>query len=223
MQSLWPRLSIICTLCCFFAMGFTIVLTSDKFRPMPLAENNKRAARDPAAIRKTYDFSDLDGSALSAASKQRIIAGYSIKHEADSVGISLGNFVVRGADGQKEFACRRYQKIILSFAGEGMAVAGEKPIMEVEGHCFVSEDINMISALWVPVNRILGEAVADGEFDFWEQNAVRIRFANVSDQWPLQWALTKVKLSNDNNEEVTIEESDLQAMLDRPLVLEFNR
>lgn len=217
------RLSVVCTLFCFFVIGFSVVWTSDKFRPMPVAENVKKTARDPAAIRKTYDFSDLDGSALSAASKQRIIAGYSVKHEGDSLGISLGNFVVKGADGQKEFACRRYQKITLAFSGEGMAVAGEKPAMEIEGHCSVSEDINMISALWVPVNRILGETVADGEFDFWEQNSVRIRFANVSDQWPMQWALVKVKLSNDNNEEVTIEESDLQQMLDRPLVLEFTK
>jgi hypothetical protein len=216
------RLAVIGSLSCFFLIGFSIVVSSDKSKPLQTADNGSRkTARDPAAIRKTYDFSELDGSALSAASKKRIIAGYSVKHEADSVGISLGNFVVRGQNGEKEFACRRYQKITMAFSGEGVAVAGEKPVMEVEGHCSVSEDINMIAALWVPTARILGEPVADGEFDFWEQNSVRIRFANVTDQWPTQWALVKVKLSNDNNEEVTIDLSDLQQMLDRPLVLEF--
>lgn len=216
------RLAVVSSLFCFFVIGFSIVwIGSDKFHPMPLANNDKKATRDPAAIRKNYDFSELDGSALSAASKQRIIAGYNVRHEADSLGISLGNFVVRGANGEKEFACRRYQKITMAFSGEGVANAGEKPVMEVEGHCSVSEDINMIAALWVPVGRILGEPVGDGEFDFWEQNSVRIRFVNVVDQWPQQWALVKVKLSNDNNEEVVIEESDLHEMLDRPLVLEF--
>ncbi len=215
------RLAVVGSFACFFAVGVSIVVSSDKFKPLQTAEVEKKTARDPAAIRKVYDFSELDGSALSAASKQRIIAGYSVKQEADSLGISLGNFVVRGTSGEKEFACRRYQKITLAFSGEGVANAGEKPMMEVEGQCSVSEDINMIAALWVPVGRILSEPVADGEFDFWEQNSVRIRFANVSDQWPKQWALVKVKLSNENNEEVTIEESDLHQMLDRPLVLEF--
>lgn len=215
------RLVVVCSLGLFFCAGVYITLASQQFQPVQVAEAPQRTARDPAAIRKVYDFSDLDGSALSAASKQRIISGYSIRHESDSVGITLGNFVVRGPAGEKEFACRKYQKITMTYSGEGMAVAGEKPIMEVEGQCSVSEDINMISALWLPVRRILGEPVADGEFDFWEQNSIRVRFTNVSDQWPQTWVLSKVRLSNDENEEVTIEESDLHQMVERPLVLEF--
>jgi hypothetical protein len=164
----------------FFVSGFCISWFSKPFSE----ERNAmvgRASRDPA-IRKVYDFSGLDGSALSQASKQRILSGFETFKQGSDVGIALGHFVLRGPNGQKQFACQRYSKVILSFEGEGMAVGGEKPTMQIEGPCNKDEDINRIAALMVPVSKIMSQPVADGEFDFHENQNLRVRFARVSDQ-----------------------------------------
>ncbi len=203
-----------------FVGGIMISVFSKQYSRDQVA-SAPRIARDPAAIRKVYDFSNLDGSALSLASKQRIISGFEAIRKGESIGISLGHFVVKGSDGQKQFACRKYNRITLSFEGEGMAVGGEKPSMQIEGACHEAEDINQISPLVVPVARILDAPVGDGEFDFREDQPVRVRFSNVADQWPTTWALVSVKLSNDASEEVAIEKAEIRTLTERPVVLKF--
>lgn len=204
----------------FFAVGVFLTHSSRHYTKGALA-SAPRVARDPAAIRKVYDFSNLDGNALSHASKQRIISGFEAVRKGDSVGISLGHFVVKGRNGQKQFACRKYNRVVLSFEGEGMAVGGEKPSMQIEGACQEAEDINQISPLVVPVARILDQPVGDAEFDFHEGEPVRVRFSNVADQWPTTWALVSVKLINDASEEVAIQRQEIRSLSGRPVVLEF--
>ncbi|PWU22371.1 MAG: hypothetical protein C5B49_00695 [Bdellovibrio sp.] len=206
---------------CFFIIGLVISQSSTQFQETSVAIE-PHSVRDPAAIRKVYDFSSLEGSALSQASKQRIIAGFQVSKMGDNLGIGLGHFVVRGEDGEKQFACQKYHRVQLSFEGEGIAVAGLKPEMRIEGPCVEGEDINQISPLLVPVARILSQPVADGEFDFNDLHS-RVRFSNVSDQWPLSWSLTAVKLINDDNEEVLIEKDEIRAMMNRPMLLELSQ
>lgn len=205
-----------------FAFGFLISRSSKQYSAEKVAVAN-HAARDPAAIRKVYDFSNLDGNALTLASKQRIISGFETFRKGDTLAIALGHFVVRGNDGQKQFACRKYSHVVLSFEGEGMAVGGEKPSMQVEGPCQEAEDINQISPLMIPVARILNQPVNDGEFEFREEQIVRVRFSNVADQWPTTWALTSVKLSNDVSEEVSIGREEIRSLTERPVVLQFQQ
>ena len=210
-----------CGLIVFFLVGFSISFFSNHYQTDIAMNTMGRTQRDPAAIRKVYDFSNLDGSALSLASKQRILSGFESVRYGDSVGISLGHFVVRGPDGQKQFACRKYNKVILSFEGEGMAVGGEKPTMQVEGPCTEAEDINKIDPLVVPVAKIMSQPVADGEFDFRDNQNIKVRFSSVADQWPVQWVLTAVKLSNDDADEVTIEREEIRSMVGRPMIVNF--
>lgn len=182
---------------------------------------NFSGSRDPAAIRKSYDFSELDGVALSQATKQRLIAGAKILKESANVGVELGHFVVRGEAGDKTFACNKYSQVILQFEGDGMAVAGQKPVMEVEGACEISADINRISPLWIPVAKILGEPVAEGEFDFREERPIKVKFSNVSDQWPVAWVLKGVKLQAASGDTLTIEGAELRQYIPKPMILEF--
>jgi hypothetical protein len=183
---------------------------------------NGRSARTPAAIRKVYDFSDLDGSALSQASKQRLISGFEVTRDNDEIGVRLGHFVVAGQNGEKVFACERYDRVVLSFEGEGVAVNGDKPKMEVEGQCEPDQDINRISPLWIPVARITAATLEDGEQMYENRSSgVRVKFANVSDQWPPQWVLTSIRLTNAGQEQVTIDNAELREMVQRPVVLEF--
>jgi len=180
-------------------------------------------SRDPAAIRKNYDFSGLAGDALSQASKQRLASGAIVRKSDSDVGVGLGDFVISSNDGQKAFACQKYGTVELSFEGDGSAINGQKPEMQVEGSCEVASDINSISPLWIPVAKILGEPVADGEFDFREQHPVRVRFANVSGVWPTTWRLKGVRMIDPKHpgDEVKVSDEDLADLLDRPLILSF--
>jgi len=207
----------------FFTIGFLVTRFSPDFVPNEEA-GNKTPARDPAAIRRVYDFSQLDGAALDQASKQRLVSGAKIHVQDTDIGIELGHFVVKGNNGQKTFACQKYTSIILQFEGEGVATSGEKPSMEVEGSCEISSlDINSISPLWIPVSKILGEPVADGEFDFREGHPIKIRFANVMQEWPAQWRLRGVKLidQHDPGQEVTIDDQEIHQLTDHPFIVNF--
>lgn len=179
--------------------------------------------RDPASIKRVYDFSQLEGSALNFAAKQRLLEGAKVIRDKNDVGVELGHFVIKGSDGQKVFACQHYSRVILSFQGEGMSVGGELPKMEVEGGCEISSDINSIAAVWIPVARILGEPVADGEFDFREGHPAKLKFANVSDQWPKLWQLKSLRLVDPSgaNSDVSIEPPELKQILRKPFLVEF--
>lgn len=210
-------------LACFFFVGVLISWNSKQF-PMEAAYTVvPKTSRDPAAIKKVYDFSHLEGSALNFAAKQRLLDGAKVIHDKQDIGVELGHFVIRGPEGQKVFACQRYSQVILSFEGDGVAVAGELPQMEVEGDCEISADINSIAAVWIPVSRIIGEPVADGEFDFREGHPAKLKFANVSDQWPKTWMLKSLRLVDPTGEnaEVAVPNDELKQILQKPFLVQF--
>lgn len=178
--------------------------------------------RDPAAIRSSYDFSTLNGVELMQATKQRLVAEAQLLKEHSDLGIELGHFVVRNENGEKSFACDKYSDITLNFEGDGMAIAGEKPQMEVEGSCEISADINRIAPLWIPVAKILGEPVGDGEFSFLEQNT-KVRFKNVAGDWPRNWILRGVTMQAKSGETLEITNDELHQLNTKPIILEFNQ
>lgn len=216
----------LCTLlgiACFFFAGVLISYNSSEFPNENSYAYVPKSSRDPAAIKKVYDFSHLEGSALDFAAKQRLIDGAKVVRDNLDIGVELGHFVIRGNDGEKVFACQKFSKVILSFEGDGVAVAGELPKMEVEGTCEISSDINSIAAVWIPVSRIIGEPVADGEFDFREGHPARLKFANVSDQWPKIWMLKSLKLVDPSgiNGEVSVPAEELKQILKKPFLVTF--
>lgn len=151
--------------------------------------------RQPAAIQKAFDFSHLEGSALQLASQRRVLSEAKVTKLGDGkFGIELGHFITRGADGAKQFACQVYDRIELVFFAEGMAIAGDKPIMVVEGNCQIDKDINRISAIPIPAGKILAEEPGDLELKYLEESPVSIRFDHISGQWPMEWSLFSVKL-----------------------------
>lgn len=207
----------------FFAAGFYAVWSSKEFPMDAYYTVQGKNSRDPAAIKKTYDFSHLQGSALDFAAKQRLVEGAKVIHDKQDIGVELGHFVIKGPEGRKQFACQHYSKVILHFQGEGVAVAGEQPQMEVEGNCEISPDINSIAAVWIPVSKILGEPVADGEFDFREGKPAKLKFTNVSDQWPKLWQLRSVRLVDPSGAyaEVSIQTAELNEILRKPFLVSF--
>lgn len=208
----------------FFIIGLYIVGLSpnSKFELPGFHQSSSTISRDPAAIRKNYDFSMLEGSALESASKQRLLSGAKIIELGEEIGVELGHFVVRGENGEKSFACQKYSQIALIFSGEGMAVNGELPTMEVEGNCEASADINSISPLMIPIAKILGETVAEGEFNFREGQNRTVKFSHVSDQWPRTWHLQAVRLyDKESGQEMKIAPAELRDFLPKPITVNF--
>jgi hypothetical protein len=222
MRSAYKSTFTLTILIAFFICGFQIIKNSNNFNYSEV-QGIRSVSRDPAAIKKVYDFSNLDGVALDQASKQRLISGAKVIQEKGDIGIELGHFVLRGADGQKSFACQLYSKITLVFEGDGMAIGGEKPSMEVEGSCEISADINAISPLWIPVGRILGEPVAECDFDFREGRPAKVHFSNVQGEWPTVWRLKTVHLSQQQmaSNEVTIGDNELRQYSQKPFIISF--
>ncbi len=185
---------------------------------------DKPSSRDPAAIRRIYDFSGLEGLALEQAAKNRLISGFNITEEAGSFGLSLGHYALKGTNGRKTFACERYSRIILQFEGDSPVASGEKPSMEIEGKCEISPtDANLIAPLWVPARKILREPVADGEFDFREGRPIKITFSNLSDEWPKQWRLQGIQLnSSDASRSVVIADGEIRQLSEDPIILKFH-
>ncbi len=217
-------LSVLFVFGCFFSVGYWVSRSTEKFPGGSEYVMQTSSTRNPAAIQKNYDFSQLEGSALNFAAKQRLLDGVKVVRENKDLGIELGHFVIRSENGDKVFACQRYGKVILSFQGDGVATSGEPPSMEVEGDCvMVGSDVNRIAAIWVPVQRILGEPAADGDFDFNDAHPSHVKFANVSDDWPRLWRLKTLRLVDPSgaHEAVTVPEEEVKKMMRQPLILEF--
>ncbi len=178
--------------------------------------------RDPAAVRSAYDFSNLKGEKLLAAAKQRLMAGFLTKKEVTGTSLGLGHFVFADAYGERKMACQQYGKVIFTFEAEGVSVAGEKPVMEVEGRCEWSSDISRINSLFIPITKITGERPGDGEFQFNEKSAITVRFTNLPEQWPELWLMKTVKIINEKTfESITVESDEVARYVGHPIVLHF--
>ena len=174
-------------------------------------DDNKR---HPAAVRKVFDFSHLEGGALKIASQKRLLSDARVVALGDkgSIGVELGHFITRGENGGKQFACHAYDRVELTFFAKGMAIAGERPLMIVEADCRIGDDINRISAIPIPVAKILKETPGELELQYLETNPVLIRFDHVVGQWPKEWSLYSVRLYNqsDLGREVRIDNPQIQ-------------
>lgn len=183
--------------------------------------------RDPAAIKNSFDFSHLRGEKLFQAAKQRLLAGFemgkNLPGKPSEARIGLGHFVFTNDQGEKRLACQEFGKVSLSFEAEGVSIAGEKPVMEIEGRCEFSPDMTKISPLYLPIAKILGERPGDGEFEFNDGPKVTVRFTNLPDEWPRTWLLKSVKLLNDKNTAASliIESDEVAKYMGHPLVLSF--
>lgn len=175
--------------------------------------------RDPAAIRQSYDFTHLRGSALDVAMKERTLAGLDFVREKGQLGIQLGHFALVNAQGEKTLACREYPKVTMAFEAEGVVVNGERPRMEVEGGCEFNADLTRINPLMIPVQNILGEKPADGDFQFRDGKPVVVRFSNLSDQWPRRWVLVGIRMSG--RSEFQLDRNDVMKILGRPALIDL--
>ncbi len=159
--------------------------------------------RNPAGINDRYDFSELTGDALADKSRDRLFEDVRISVSGSMVEVEIGHFVVRGPDGQPEFACGYYTQVALTFFADGMASNGQVPEMTVVDNCVVGTNVNRIQTLRIPFQNIINERPGDADFSFQDFSNVSMR--NVGEEWPRSWYLHSIRLSNPDYSDRAIE------------------
>lgn len=158
--------------------------------------------RDLAAVKKVYDFSQNMGSLLTSLSSHKILSNAQLSKEDGNYSLSLGHYVMKTTNGDHFLACQLYDKVIIEYLAEGQALNGQTPKMEVVADCnILSDDINHIAPIKIPAKEILSALPSDGDFNYNDKYHVTLRFYNVGDQWPKQWALQKVTLTDSHKEQ----------------------
>lgn len=195
-----------------FAIGqFIIYKTNDKFA----------VHRDPAAIRQTYDFTNLRGSALDIALKQKVLGDLEIVKTADNFGISFGHFAFSTSDGQKFLGCEYYNNVVIVFESEGTAVNGEKATMEITAPCKYSENLTKIKAALIPIKKIMAEKPQEGEMSFQGEIPVNIKFQNLADSWPTQWHMITVRMEAPQYVFI-IDRNEIAKIIGQPLLIKID-
>lgn len=156
--------------------------------------------RAPAALHNLRDFSKLDAKALSLAAHNQLVSHAEIIRQSDQVGVKLGHFITRTAEGRREFACAvqnrsgAYDRISMSFMGLGVSDSGEVPTVTVETNCKSSTDLDWLETVWIPMNYIAALGNNDQEIQTYEAEPMTISIAGMTSDWPESWVLTKVRL-----------------------------
>ncbi len=175
-------------------------------------------SRDPAAIRQTYDFTNLNGNALDIALKQKMLGDIEVVKTADNFGISFGHFAFSTSDGQKFLGCEYYEKVVAVFEAEGAAVSGKKSTMEISGPCKYSENLTKIQAALIPMKKIMNDTPQDGEMSFQGDIPVNVKFQNLTDSWPTQWNLINVRMESPQYVFI-IDRNEISKIMGQPLLI----
>lgn len=192
-----------------FAIGqLVIFMTNEKFT----------VHRDPAAIRQTYDFTNLRGSALDLALKQKVLGDLEVVKTADNFGVSFGHFAFSTSDGQKFLGCEYYERVVAVFESEGTAVSGRKAIMEISTPCKYSENLTKIQAGLIPIKKIMAESPQDGEMSFQGEIPVSVKFQDLADAWPSQWNMVLVRLESPQYVFI-IDRNEISKIMGQPLLI----
>lgn len=179
--------------------------------------------RGPAAVRRAYDVSHLDGLALSKKINDRLVGDAKVLRKDGAIGLELGQFVTEVGQ-RKQLACSVYNRIQMVFQAEGEAVSGHAPEMLVEGHCVTAEsDVMWMRPIWIPISEILRSPTSTNDLSFYDQEPVSLKFSFIGDQWPKRWVLNSLRLyhSEKTGGDVIIDRKDVRAASPKSILLEF--
>lgn len=177
----------------FTGLGVWIQYQSKYFQEQPYVVS-VNVARDPAGVDPNINLQA--STADSGAEAQRIVleSAETIK-DLKKVGFRLGHFQISYSNQFTESMCDRYKRVNLEFQGDGYASGEELPTLVVEAPCIQSsENINALEPIWIPVQLLLSEKAAEGEFTF--AKFPKLIFSHVPSDWPKLWVLKSVELMN---------------------------
>ena len=178
--------------------------------------------RFPAAIGNAIDFTALKGDALFMASQKRIVEQARLISKGSSIGVELGHYLTRSHSGQKQFACEKYDKVVLKFVAVGVAESGESPVMEVESDCVIGKTASLIEPIWIPIDQLKKEKPANMELKLNEPKTLDFRFDHVGQNWPKTWALNSVSLlSSKTGEFLSINHKEIRELREQPIEMKW--
>lgn len=181
------------------------------------------STRNPAAIQRDLDFSRLDGADLMSATQKRLITAANVIIHEGLVGVELGDFVTRDANGQRRLACDgTYNRLTLRFNAEGIASGGEKPAMQIDAPCHTSpNNAQSIEAVWIPVNQLLKSRAVNSTVE--QADGSTLTFENMSGSWPVTWSLDSVRLYDSEAvaQDVRISATELQQLRPHSLMMNW--
>ena len=155
--------------------------------------------RNPSSIQKVYDYSDLVGSALQTAAKQRLVDTIQLSAKGGDIYIQMGNFVLMNDSRQKDFACGYYNKMSFEFEADGVLVEGEKPLLTIETGCDVASNINFMAPFKIPVSSLKAQKPSQTDYKFFDQgHSTTISLNHSPTSWPTVWNLKNIKMSHNS-------------------------
>ena len=179
--------------------------------------------RNPAAVRKTYDVSDLGGLALSKRINERLVGDARILQKKGAVGLELGQFVSQVGK-TKRLSCAIYNKVQLVFMAEGEASSGHSPEMLVEGDCLTAKNkVMWMEPIWIPVDDLLTRPTTTNDISYYEADPVSLKFTYLDSEWPRRWILNSVRLYHTDKPEhdLVVDNGEIRAASPRSILLEF--
>jgi hypothetical protein len=179
--------------------------------------------RDPAAIRRAYDVSHLDGLALSKKINERLVGDSRILKRDDAIGLELGQFATLSGQ-NKRLACAIYDRVQMVFQGEGEASNSRPPEMLVEGYCRTSKkDVLFMEPIWIPVTQILASPATSNDLTFYDDEPVSLKFSHINGEWPRRWVLNSIRLyhSEQENQEVIVDREEIRLARPKSIEVQF--
>ena len=196
-------------------IGFFILCFSLGLAFFYSISENLAVQRDPATIDgKIFQITNLNSEQIKVQLQKKIKVTPTINGKKT---ISFAGF--------SSALCKTYPSIEVEFAAEGIAVAGEAPLMKIKAPCEEAQDPTEIAALILPIDKILNQKPRNAEYSFDGYNAV-ISFMNSADEWPRQWVLKRVEFKNNDGHNKSADfyrspASVGETSADQPIVLEF--
>lgn len=171
-----------------------------------------------------YDLSELSGSAFLKSAKIAMSQGMLVQRGPATVGLTVGNFLVKNSAGSKVYACEVFPDLEITLQADGVAYSGNIPTIIVRGPCMSSDDGQTISALPIPLKGLYQNVRQNPLWkvplgDRGDSFLVSAQF--LYNEWPVSWNVIGVKLSNDQ-ESIAMDGYEIISLLDQPLTLDLS-
>jgi hypothetical protein len=203
----------------FLAIGLSAFWLGTRFA-------HRADSREPAAIPKNFDFSNLEGEALKQASIAQILKGTKVVKAGELTGFEMGHFTMRNSGGVSVSVCDIYPQVELHFVAGDMAVSGESPTMIVTGVCQLADNAALIEPILFDYTSIRKTAVKEKSLRQPQSNS-EVVFENVSDSWPKVWVLDSIQFKSDiendaaDKQMLEISAAEIRKNLGRNMAIEY--
>jgi hypothetical protein len=163
--------------------------------------------RGPAAVKSIKDYSALDGGSLSKTAHAQLLADAHMDREDGYLGVKLGQILVKTESGARDFACAAggrpgvYDRIQLTFMGEGITEGDSPPKMIVDAKCRSTFALERLDAVWIPMADIVSLPPKNQDLRSRGEEPTFIKLEHMPSAWPETWSLYEVRLYKETNPE----------------------